>query len=100
MQIVSGFVTAPSTTFTAWTMASGDTLAVRNTPEGNPIHLVNLWCDNQAAGFIRVRSALLHDNVIGITAGIFASEVFPLLPDGMNQNLKPQDLLIVEQNGS
>lgn len=81
-------------------MASGDTLAVRNTPEGNPIHLVQMWADNQAAGFLRVRSALLHDNVIGITAGIFASEVYPLLPDGMNQSLKPQDLLIVEQNGS
>lgn len=100
MQIVSGFVTAPSTTFTAWTMASGDTLAVRNTPEGAPIHLVNMWADSQAAGFLRVRSALLHDNVIGITAGIFASEVYPLLPDGMNQVLRPQDLLIVEQTGS
>lgn len=100
MQVVSGFVTAPDTTFTAWTMAAGDSLAVRNTPEGNPIHLLNLWADNQAAGFIRVRSALLHDNVVGITAGILASEVMPLMPMGLGQLLKPQDLLTVEQRGS
>lgn len=97
---MTGFVTAPSTTFTAWTMASGDTLAVRNTPEANPIHLVNMWADNQAAGFLRIRSALLHDNVIGITAGVVASEVYPLMPDGIGQILRPQDLLIAEQNGS
>lgn len=100
LQVVSGFVTAPSTTYTAWTMAAGDTLAVRSTPEGQPIHLLNMWADNQAAGFLRVRSPLLHDNVIGITAGILASEVLPLMPMGEGQVLRPQDLLIVEQTGS
>ena len=100
MQVVSGFVTAPSTTFTAWTMAAGDSLAVRNAREGTQVHLLNMWADNQAAGFLRVRSALLHDNVIGMTAGIVASEVLPLLPMGPGQLLKPQDLLIVEQTGS
>ena len=99
MQIVSGFVTAPSTTFTAWTMASGDSLAIRNFVNGQA-YIMNLWADNQSAGFIRVRSALLHDNVIGMTAGIVASEVFPLLPMGKNQEVRPQDLLIVEQTGS
>lgn len=100
MQVVTGFVTAPSTTFTAWTLASGDTLAVRNTPEGAMIHLVNFWADNQAAGSLRIRSALLHDNVIGMQANILASEVYPLMPMGIGQVLKPQDLLIVEQTGS
>jgi hypothetical protein len=100
MQVVSGFVTAPDTTFTAWTMAAGDTLAVRNAADGSKIHLLNAWADNQAAGFLRIRSALLHDNVVGITAGIVASEVQPLMPMGMGQILKPQDLLIVEQRGS
>ena len=100
MQLVSGFVTAPSTTFTAWTLASGDTLAVRSTPEGQPIHILNMWADNQAAGFLRVRSPMLHDNVIGITAGILASEPMPLMPMGEGQIVRPQDLLIVEQTGS
>lgn len=100
MQVVSGFVTAPDAAGAAWTMNAGDTLAVRNTPEGNKIHLVNLWADNQAAGFLNVRSALLHDNVVGIQAGILASEVMPLMPMGQNQLLKPQDLLTVVQSGS
>lgn len=99
MQVVSGFVTAPSTTFTAWTMGSGDSLAVRNTTNGS-IHLLNMWADNQAAGFLRVRSALMHDNVIGMTAGIMLSEVMPLMPMGLGQELRAQDLLIVEQTGS
>ena len=100
MQVVTGFVTAPSTTFTAWTMASGDTLAVRNCPENARIHLPTFWADNQAAGFLRIRSALLHDNVIGMTAGIVASEVYPLTPCNQGQLLKSQDLLTVEQTGS
>ena len=100
LQVLSGFVTAPSTTYTAWTMGSGDTLSVRSCPEGAKIHLLNMWADNQAAGFLRVRSALLHDNVIGMTAGIVASEVYPLMSSGLGQNLKSQDLLTVEQTGS
>lgn len=100
MQVVSGFVTAPSTTYTAWTMGSGDSLSVRNCPEGAKIHLITMWADNQAAGFLRVRSALLHDNVVGMTAGIVAAQVYPITPCNSGQLLKPQDLLIVEQTGS
>ena len=100
MQIVTGFVTAPDTTLTAWTMAAGDSLAVRNGREGTGIHLLNLWGDNQTAGRLRVRSPLLHDNVQGINTHVLASEVQPLMPMGKGQMLKAQDLLIVEQSGS
>ena len=100
LQVVTGFVTAPSTTLTAWTMASGDTLAIRNTQEGPMIQLVTMWADNQAAGALTIRSPLLHDNVVGMRAGIVASEVYPLFPLGMGQKLRPQDLLIAEQSGS
>jgi hypothetical protein len=81
-------------------MGSGDSLAVRNAPEGSFIGIIEMWADNQSAGQLRVRSPLMHDNVIGITAGVVASEVRPLLPTGGFQALKPQDLLIVEQTGS
>lgn len=100
LQTVTGFVTAPGATLTALTMAAGDSLAVRNTPDGSEIRLLNMWADNQAAGILRVRSALLHDNVQAINAGVVASEVYPLLPDSKNQMLKPQDLLIAELSGS
>lgn len=100
LQIVSGFVTAPSTTFTAWTMGSGDSLTVRNADAGSRVSLISMWADNQSLGQLRLRSALLHDNVIGMTAGVIASEVRPLMPFGLIQPLKPQDTLIVEQTGS
>jgi len=100
MQVVTGYVTAPDTTLTAWTMAAGDSLSVRSAQEGTPIHMLNLWGDNQTAGYLGVRSPLLHDNVIGIRPFVVASEVLPLMPMGVGQMLRPQDLLIVEQSGS
>jgi len=100
LQLISGFVTAPSTTYTAWTMAAGDSLAVRNAREGSEICLLNMWADNQAAGNLRARSPLLHDNVNGLNAYVTASNVQPLFPLGSKQPLKSQDLLIVEQTGS
>lgn len=100
LQVITGFVTAPSTTFTAWTMASGDSLSIRNADPNTEISLISMWADNQSAGQLRIRSALLHDNVIGMTATSVASEVRPLIPMGVKQPLKPQDLLIAEQTGS
>lgn len=100
MQLVTGFVTAPSTTLTAWTMASGDTLAVRNFRDGTQAHLLNFWCDNQAAGSIQVKSPLFHDDVTGIQANIVASEVYPLMPQFIGQRLYSQDTLSVKQSGS
>jgi hypothetical protein len=100
MQVVTGFVTAPSTTFTAWTLASGDSLTVKNCALNSPIYLLNVWGDNQTAGNIRIRSPKLHDNVQGIRLYNVASEVRPLLPYGMKQMLAPQDVIIAEQTGS
>lgn len=100
LQVVSGFVTAPGATLTAWTMGSGDSLAVRNTPDGTNIRLLNMWAQNQVAGALRVRSPLLHDNVNGIRNQVVAAQVYPLIQYSNGQLLKPQDLLIVEQSGS
>lgn len=100
MEILTGFVTAPDTTLTALTMAAGNSLTIRNAPEGTPIHLIGLWNDNQTAGILQVRSPLLHDNVRGIRTVAPAGEVENLLPIGQVQNLEPQDTLVVELSGS
>lgn len=100
LQVITGQVTAPSTTFTAWTMAAGDSLTIRNCPFDARVQLLSAWADNQAAGTVRVRSPRLHDNVQGIRLGIVASTVQPLLPDGFIQRLFPQDTLVAEQTGS
>src|SRR5574341_703146 len=99
-EVITGFVTAPSTTFTALTMASGNTLTVRNAPLGSEIRMLQAWTDQQTAGNIRIRSPKLHDNVQGIRLFSVASEVYPLFPMGAYQRLIPQDTLVVEMTGS
>lgn len=100
MRVLTGFVTAPSTTFTALTMATGDSLTIGNAPLSSNVYLLNVWSDQQTAGNIRIRSPKLHDNAQGIRLYSVASEVQPLLPFGPKQMLIPQDTLTVEMTGS
>lgn len=100
MQMITGFVTAPSTTLTAWTLASGDTLAVRNFAEGTQARLLNFWGCNQTAGQIQVKSPLFHDDQNGIQLGVTAASVFPLMTQTTGQRLYSQDTLSVKQTGS
>lgn len=100
LELLTGFATAPSTTFTALTMGAGNTLTVRSAPlEARPL-LLQIWSDQQTAGNARVRSPRLHDNVQGIRLFSVASEVQPLLPPGRPQMLVSQDTLIAEITGS
>ena len=100
LEMLNGFVTAPSTTLTALTMGAGDTLVVRNAPLDSQIMLLQAWTDNQTAGTFRIRSPRLHDNVEGIRLDASASEVKPLLPRRIVQPLIPQDTLTAQLSGS
>lgn len=100
LEVVTGFTTAPSTTFTALTMAAGNSATVRNATPGTGVHLIQAWGDRQTAGTFRARSPRLHDNVQGIRLDVAASDVKPLLPWGYTQRLVPQDALILENTGS
>lgn len=100
IEVLTGYVTAPSTTFTAWTMASGNSLTIRNAPIDEGTWLINAWADNQSAGTLRIRSPKLHDNVQNLRLDVTASDVVPLLPLGFRQRLIAQDTLTVEQTGS
>lgn len=100
MEVISGHVTAPSTTFTAWTVHTGNSLTIRNSDPTKKIWLLSAWADQQAAGVLRVRSPKLHDNVQGLRMDTVISEVYPLLPIGYKQQLYAQDTLVVEQTGS
>lgn len=99
MQLVTGFVVAPSTTFTALTMGSGDTLAVRAL-DGGHAYILAFWSDQQSLGNVRIRSAQMHDNVQGIRALSVASEVLPLNPMGANIPLTEFDTLVIDMTGS
>jgi hypothetical protein len=99
LELITGFVTAPSTTLTALTMAAGNSLTVRNAPSGMA-RLLTFWTDSQGIGQLQVRSPRMHDNVQGITVGTQISEVQPLTPWGMPQQLYPQDTLTALLSGS
>ncbi len=99
-EVVTGFVTAPGATLTAWTLAAGVSLQVKNCPFEAPIWLMQMWGDWQTAGVLRVTSPRLHDNVQGIRVTGVASEVKPLMASGVKQRLIPQDTLVVAQSGS
>lgn len=100
LQIISGFVTAPGATLTAWTLASGDSLTLQNATPGSKIMLLEHWAHNQAAGSLVVRSPKMHDNVKGLNTKILANDVEPLLPIGFSTRMFPVDLLTVLQSGS
>ncbi len=104
LELVTGFVTAPSTTFTAWTLATGNSLAVRSAAINSKIWLISAWAFNQVAGVLRIRSPRLHDNVQGIRMRAAAALTLPMFPSQVQnfvgQPLIAQDSLIVEQTGS
>lgn len=100
LELLSGYATAPSTTFTALTMASGNSATIRAATPGSNIQLLNAWTDNQTAGNFRIRSPRLHDNVQGIRLNALASNTQPLLPLGVKIPLIEQDTLTMEITGS
>jgi len=98
MEILSGYVTAPSTTETAVTMASGNSLTLRNAI--GRVFLLNAWAKSQTAGILKITSPRMHDAVQGLRLETVVSEVDPLLPMEMPQVLFPQDTLTVVMTGS
>lgn len=99
MEILSGKATNPSTIFTAWTMATGDSLTVRNIPPGTNAWLVDAWALGATKGILRVRSPRMHDNVQGIRMPYAASTPVPLLTGWENELLQNTDTLTVDMTG-
>lgn len=104
MEILSGFVTAPGATFTAWTAATGNSLTLRSADTSSRVVLIGAWAWNQVAGTLRIRSPRLHDFQQGIRMRVPVNNVSPMYPPtgdpSMSQLLIPQDNLTVEQTGS
>lgn len=99
-EVIAGQATAPSSTFTALTMNSGDSLTVRNADLNSDVRLLQMWAKHQAAGVFRVRSPKLHDATQGIRVRNPASLAIEMLPWDTYQKLVPQDTLIAEITGS
>lgn len=100
LMIQSAQSTAIGATLAAMAAVTGDSLAVQNFDLSKKAWLLQLWCDVQAAGTLRIRSPKFHDNVNGIRIDTIASDAQPLLPWGCPQMLYPNDNLVVELAGS
>lgn len=101
LELLNGFVTAPGATYTAWTMATGDSLTIRNvTDPTKRIALVSMWGVQQGDGNIRITSPRMHDNVVGYHPKVVAAQAAASFPRGLWQRLYPQDTLSVAQTGS
>jgi hypothetical protein len=104
LEVIVSQVTAPSSTLTAATANTGNSLAIRNADVNSKIWLIAAWGFNQVAGTQRIRSPRLHDNVQGIRYRVTAASVLPLWPGsaefGFKQFLIAQDTLVVEITGS
>jgi hypothetical protein len=91
--------TNPGSTGAAATVLSGDSFTVRNAAAGSRVILEEMIRQGAAAGFVRVRSPLLHDNVRGIMLTTTDTPSRMLFPPDIGQSLIPLDNLIVEISG-
>ncbi len=98
LELLTGIVTAAGGATVDLTMASGNSLTVRNASPGSSIRLLNMWADVQTVADVRIRSPQLHDNVQGIHFRVPVGDVEPLLPFEQVQHLVPQDTLQVDIN--
>lgn len=98
LQLITGRATNPAA-LTALTPNTGDSFSVQNFPFGETAELLNVWGLSATAGFVRIHSPKMHDNVQGIRGKVLAATPIPLLPDVVEQPLFAQDVLVFEQQG-
>jgi hypothetical protein len=97
---IAGSVTN-QTTLTALTMASGDSLAVRNFPQATAkAFLYRVGRQSVTAGQLRILSPLLHDNTKGLTYSLGETPSIATFPREAFQQLQPQDTLVIQTFGS
>lgn len=96
LQLVSGFVTAPGTSFTAATPSGSDLFAINNYAPGSAAYLLNAWADIDGIGSLRMRSPNFHDDVNGIELVTAATTPIPLMDGFSKQLLQTNDTVTYE----
>jgi hypothetical protein len=92
--------TAIGATILPLVAATGDSLAVKNSPIEKMAKILSFWSDVQVAGTGRIRSARLHDNVSAIRFDTIIGDIRPYMPWGQGQRVYANDVLNVELGGS
>ena len=103
LEIIAGSVTNPGSTFTAWTMNTGNSAQVRSANVASNIRLISAGGFGATTGTLRVRSPRLHDFQQGIRMRVLSNYAGPLFPSeetyDFSQPLVAQDTLTIEQTG-
>lgn len=92
-------VANPSTTFTAVTMASGNSSTVRNFTPGTTARMEHICRQGATAGFWRVLSPVLHDNVRGVSYKFAETPSTLYMPDYYGVPLASGDSLVIQGTG-
>lgn len=89
----------PGATYTAVTMATGDSATVRQFTTGTVTQLVHLTRQGATSGAVRVRSAVMHDPVYGLTYLTAETPTHIEVPEEIGQNMQSGDNLTIEMTG-
>jgi hypothetical protein len=92
-------VANPSSTFTAVTMAAGNSNVVRQFTQGTKASLEHIARQGATAGSWRILSSSLHDNVRGITYKFAETPSTLVLPDYVGEPLQSGDTLTIQGTG-
>lgn len=98
LETLTGRATNPAA-LTALTMNTGDSLAIRAFGEAVVPKIEGIWTQQVTAGFVRVRSPRMHDNVQGIRLATPAALPQNMLPNELEQRVYQTDTLIAEIQG-
>jgi hypothetical protein len=92
----------PGATFAnaAVVAGNGDTLTIRNFPPQNSAKIVDVVRRHGTAGGTRIISALMHDNVTGMTWYSTENPSILAMPDYFGQPVQPGDTLTVQVTGA
>jgi hypothetical protein len=97
IETVCGYYTATATTGAqAYTAASTQSFNVRATAPNTVATLETVWTSSADAGYTRIRSPRLHDDVVGIEFQHYVTNTSPVANEYFSQTLYSQDSLIVE----
>src|SRR5579862_2863466 len=99
MEVISGWASDPSSTFTQLTMTGQDSATVRNFNQSSQAWMLDQWALGATKGLVRTISPRLHDNVAGITLAYAAALPVPLWNAYTQELLYPQDNLGLYMTG-
>ena len=94
--VVGSYAATATTGAQAYTAGNGQTFQVRATNGTSRASLESIWTKSADAGYTRIRSPRLHDDVNGIEVEHFVNNTSPLANEYFSNALYSQDTLIVE----